>query len=163
LPEWNDRSAADFGVLMVDLFAYLGDMVLYYQDRIADQSFLETATDRRSVVNLLRLIGYELAPPVAASADLDLTFSPPPPIVVIPSGHKFRTVGLPTTQVFEYVDADLAVNLSSDQVERLPDGRLLYRGLPVREGTTVPLKVIGSSSGEPNQWFAIEPGPVDVD
>jgi hypothetical protein len=162
LPEWNDRSAADFGVLMVDLFAYVGDVVLYYQDRIADQSFLETATERRSVVNLLRLIGYELPPPVAASAELDLVFAPGIAAVTIPSGLRFRTVGLPNVQMFEYVDADLTLNLASDQIETLPDGRLRYRGLPVRQGTTVPLQVIGTSTGEPNQSFALEPGPVDA-
>src|SRR4051795_8471523 len=72
LPEWTDRSAADLGVLLVDLFAYMGDVVLYYQDRIAAESFLHTAVERRSVLQLLRLIGYELHAPVAATAELRL-------------------------------------------------------------------------------------------
>ena len=50
-------------MLLVDLFAYVGDVIAYYQDRIASESFLDTAVERRSVLNLLRLIGYELAPP----------------------------------------------------------------------------------------------------
>src|SRR5687767_11433496 len=74
LPEWTDQGAADLGVLLVDLFAYMGDVVLYYQDRIANELFLGTATERRSVLQLLRLIGYELKPGVAAAADLTLTF-----------------------------------------------------------------------------------------
>lgn len=160
LPEWTDRSPADLGVLLVDLFAYMGDVVLYYQDRIADQSFLETATERRSIVNLLRLIGYELAPPLPASAELDLVFEPGIPSVTIPAGQRFRTVGVPEPRVFEYVEDDLVLQLGSDQVEPLPGGRLRYRGLPVREGVTVPAHVVGSSTGEPNQSFALEPGPV---
>ena len=60
LPEWTDRSANDLGALMVDLFAYVGDVVLYYQDRIANESFLHTASERRSVLHLLRLIGVDL-------------------------------------------------------------------------------------------------------
>ena len=79
LPEWTDRSAADLGMLLVDLFAYMGDIVSYYQDRIASESFLDTAVERRSIINLLRLIGYELAPPVASSAELTLVFNPPGP------------------------------------------------------------------------------------
>jgi len=77
LPEWSDQSPADFGMLMVDLFAYMGDIVLYYQDRIANQSFLQTAIERRSVLNSLRLIGYDLAPPVTSSVELTLFFKPP--------------------------------------------------------------------------------------
>lgn len=160
LPEWSDRSGADFGMLMVDLFAYMGDVVLYYQDRIADQSFLETATERRSIVNLLRLIGYELAAPVPASAELDLIFAPVAAVVTIPHGLQFRTTGVPVPQTFEYVDEDLTLNLASNQLEPLPDGRLRYRGLPVREGTSVAAQVIGSSTAEPNQMFSIAPGPV---
>ena len=64
-------------MLLVDLFAYMGDVVSYYQDRIASESFLDTAVERRSILNLLRLIGYELAPPAAASAELTLVFNPP--------------------------------------------------------------------------------------
>jgi hypothetical protein len=145
---------------MVDLFAYMGDVVLYYQDRIADQSFLETATERRNVVNLLRLIGYELAPPVPASAELDLIFTPVAAVITIPTGLQFRTVGVTPPQVFEYVDEDLTVNLASNQLEPLPDGRIRYRGLPVREGTTVAAHVVGSSTAEPNQTFDITTGPI---
>jgi hypothetical protein len=163
LPEWTDRSPADFGVLMVDLFAYMGDIVLYYQDRIADQSFLETATEPRSIVNLLRLIGYELSPPIPAAAELDLIFTPGLPAVVIPTGHRFRTVGVPVPQLFEYSEPDLTIQLGSDQVEALPDGRLRYRGLPVRQGTTVPVVNLGSSTAEPNQSFEIRAGPVVLD
>ena len=49
LPEWTDQSPADLGSLLVDLFAYMGDIILYYQDRIANEMFLATASERRSV------------------------------------------------------------------------------------------------------------------
>ena len=67
LPEWTDRSEADPGVLLIELFAYMGDVLAYYLDRVASESFLATATEPRSVLNLLRLIGYQLNPPVAAT------------------------------------------------------------------------------------------------
>src|SRR4051794_40368129 len=77
LPEWTDRSPGDLGMVMVDLFAYVGDVVCYYQDRIASEAFLPTAAERRSVQHLLRLIGYELAAPLPATTELDLTFEKP--------------------------------------------------------------------------------------
>ncbi len=160
LPEWTDRNPADLGMLMVDMFAYMGDLVLYYQDRIANEAFLETASEPRSVIEHLRLIGYELAPPKPAAAELDLTFDPGLPFVVIPRGAQFRATSQSTPVVFEYLEPDLTITLGSDQVETLPDGQLLYRGLPVRQGITVPPTVLGSSSGEPNQSFAVLPGPI---
>lgn len=160
LPEWTDRSPADFGMLMVDLFAYMGDVVLYYQDRLANEAFLQTAVERDSIVEHLRLIGYELSPPVAATAELDLTFDPGLPAVVIPTGTQFRTVGVEPPQVFEYLDPDLTINMTSDQVEPGTGGQLIYRGLPVRQGTTVPFLVVGSATAEANQRFDLAPGPV---
>ncbi|HEX8573139.1 MAG TPA: baseplate J/gp47 family protein [Allosphingosinicella sp.] len=160
LPEWTDRSPADFGMLMVDLFAYMGDVVLYYQDRLANESFIGLATERRSIIDHLRLIGYELASPRPAVAELDLEFGPGMVSVVVPRGAQFRTSGLATVETFEYVDADLTIVFGSDQVETLPSGRLRYRGLPVMHGTSQPVRVIGGSTAEPNQSFALSPGPV---
>ena len=37
LPEWTDRSENDLGRLLLELFAYVGDVLLYYQDRIANR------------------------------------------------------------------------------------------------------------------------------
>src|ERR671914_504758 len=72
LPEWTDRSENDFGRLLLETFAYVGDVILFYQDRIANEAFLETATERRSVIDLLSLIGYTLATPAPASVVVEL-------------------------------------------------------------------------------------------
>jgi hypothetical protein len=164
LPEWTDRSQADFGMLMVDLFAYVGDIVLYYQDRIANELVLGQATERRSIINLLRLIGYELAAPTAATADLDLELDPAVPIVTIPTGTVFTSVG-PSAQTFEYLEPTITIDVASDQVERPgpPPEPVRYRGLPVHHGATVPTLVFGSSSGEPNQSFPLPHQDVMVD
>jgi hypothetical protein len=166
LPEWTDQSPSDLGVLLVDLFAYMGDVVLYYQDRIANEVFPATSSERRSVLNLLRLVGYELTPPLAAAAELTLIFKPPPaggsPAVTVPRGAQFKSVppngGSP--QMFEYLDADLDIDLTSDQVQARADGNLVYTGLPVLQSTAQPTTVIGSSTGEPNQMFPVPGTPV---
>src|SRR5258708_15425550 len=94
LPEWTDQSPNDLGVMLLELVAAMGDSLFYNQDRIAAESFLETAVERRSVIQLLRLTSYELKPPLAASADLTLLFKLgttgrlPNPIV---SGATFKT------------------------------------------------------------------------
>ena len=168
LPEWTDQSPADLGSLLIDLFAYMGDIVLYYQDRIANESFLETATERRSVLQMLRLIGYELQPPVAAAADLTLTFKPVPagasPLVVIPQGAQF--IAAPDSgnpQTFEYLGPDLTLDLSSAQVAAGPTGSTIFTGLPVRQSRAVPPEILGSSTGEANQSFALQQSPLILD
>jgi len=164
LPEWTDQTPSDMGMLLIDLFAYMGDVVLYYQDRIANESFLHTAVERRSALNLLRLIGYELRPPVAATADLMLTFkappSPPAAIITIPAGAQFSTKGGGPPVIFEYLGADLVVDLNSDQVVRRPDGKRVYSRLPVRHSQRVPVEIIGSSTGEPHLSFPLSARPL---
>jgi hypothetical protein len=68
LPNWTDRSESDFGVVLIELVAYVADILSYYQDRVANESYLSTATQRRSVTELLRLIGYQIDPGLSASA-----------------------------------------------------------------------------------------------
>src|SRR5678816_4269052 len=76
LPEWTDyESEADFGNVLLQLFAHMGDVLSYYQDRVANESFLGTARTRRSIIQHLRLIGYRLATAAPASAGLTLSFA----------------------------------------------------------------------------------------
>jgi predicted phage baseplate assembly protein len=64
------RSDDDPAVALVDAFACMADVLSFYQERIANEGFLRTATERRSVLELARAIGYELKPGVAASTHL---------------------------------------------------------------------------------------------
>jgi hypothetical protein len=169
LPEWTDRSPSDIGMLLVDLFAYVGDVVSYYQDRIASESFLGTAVERRSVLNLLRLIGYELAPPVASSAELTLVFNPPAPgeptLVTVPHNAEFTTKATQTTpsQTFVYLGDDRRIDLAGGEVVPGADGKLSFSGPAVRHGRPVVDEIVGSSTGEPNQMFPLASTPVVVD
>jgi uncharacterized phage protein gp47/JayE len=169
LPEWTDRSPSDIGMLLIDLFAYVGDVIAYYQDRIASESFLDTAVERRSVLNLLRLIGYELAPPLASAAELNLTFNPlgpgQPTVVTIPFGAEFATKAGPTgpAQSFVYIGADRDLDLAGPDVAPTAENKLVYVGLPVRQGRVIAGEIVGSSTGEPNQAFQLASSPAIIE
>lgn len=60
LPAWTERSEADIGMMLLELFAATADTLSYMQDRVANEAFLETATQRRSVAGHLALIGYTM-------------------------------------------------------------------------------------------------------
>ena len=74
-PTWTNRDPADFGMTLVELFAYMGDILNYYIDRAANEGFLATATQRKSVLQLANLLGYTPTDAVAATATLTFTNS----------------------------------------------------------------------------------------
>jgi uncharacterized phage protein gp47/JayE len=57
-PEWTDRDTSDFGMLFVDLWASMADVLHYYIDRVAGEAFLATATQRESVLAFANLMDY---------------------------------------------------------------------------------------------------------
>src|SRR3982074_2649527 len=59
-PGWNGRSAADVGVMLVELLAYAADNLSYRQDAIANEAYLATAHKRVSVRRHARLVDYAL-------------------------------------------------------------------------------------------------------
>lgn len=60
LPEWRERHAADLGMTLVELFAYVGDHLSYFQDAIANEAFLHTARQRVSVRRHARFVDYDM-------------------------------------------------------------------------------------------------------
>ena len=58
LPDWTSRDASDFGMVFVDLWAYMGDILHYYVDRAAGEANLTTATQRESVLAIAALMDY---------------------------------------------------------------------------------------------------------
>jgi hypothetical protein len=70
---WQGNDPADFGVALVEAFAYMGDLVNYYIDRIANESYILTATQRQSLLNLASQFGY--IPSGYTAATVDVTFT----------------------------------------------------------------------------------------
>jgi hypothetical protein len=67
------RALDDPSIALLDAWALVADVLTFYQERIANEAYLRTSTERRSVLELAREIGYELNPGVAASAYLQFT------------------------------------------------------------------------------------------
>lgn len=72
------REPVDATVALVDAAACAADVLSFYQERIANEGFLRTATERRSVLELARAVGYELRPGVAAGVHLVFTVEDAP-------------------------------------------------------------------------------------
>lgn len=70
---WQGNDPADFGVALIESFAYMGDLINYYIDRAANESYIMTATQRDTLVNLANMYGYN--PSSYISSIVDLKFS----------------------------------------------------------------------------------------
>lgn len=149
-PEWTDRSENDIGRLLLELFAQVGDVLLYYQDRMINESFLSTAVERRSVIDLLGLIGYKLGTPAAASVELMLTApnDSTDPVQVQP-GARFATTALPGRPAVEF--SYLPVSDSALVVPRDGSGGIVNTTFTVLQADRVADEVLGTSTGDANQ------------
>lgn len=58
MPEWNESHVPDVGITLVELLAYAGDYLSYYQDAAATEAYLGTARQRISVRRHARLVDY---------------------------------------------------------------------------------------------------------
>ena len=90
------REASDFTLAISDALASSLDVLAFYTERYANEHYLRTATERLSVLEMARLIGYELAPGVAASTHLAFTLQslPGAPVepITIPVGTRVQSV-----------------------------------------------------------------------
>ena len=77
VPDWQDRNPADVAVMLVELFAFQGDRLAYWQDAIGVEAYLTTARRRTSVRRHARLLGYAMHEGCAARTWLSLTTDTP--------------------------------------------------------------------------------------
>lgn len=90
---WTDFNASDLGVVLLELFCGVGDMLAYYLDAQAAEAFLPTARQRQNIINLCKLINYRLDSPVAATTMLRFTLSVAMEAdVAIPAGTACRAL-----------------------------------------------------------------------
>lgn len=112
------RDPGDFSIGLLDSWAVVLDILTFYQERLANEAFLRTALDKRSVFELARLIGYVPSPGVAATGVVTFTLTDAPgspDFVQIPAGTRIQSVPGPgqKPQVFETsaaITAQIAYN-----------------------------------------------------
>jgi hypothetical protein len=154
-PEWTNRDPADFGITILEAFAYMGDLLNYYIDRAANEAFISTASQRESVLQLARLLSYR--PTETTSATVTLTFkNSTASAITVPEKTKVSTTtiisGNATRVVFE---TDSAVTVPAKV--GIVDGSATVRAT---QGETVTDELIGTSNGQVNQLYQLSDTPV---
>jgi hypothetical protein len=72
------RDPDDFTIALLDGWATLADVFTFYQERIANEFWLRSASERDSILRLAQLIGYRLKPGVAAETPLSFLLDDTP-------------------------------------------------------------------------------------
>jgi hypothetical protein len=117
------RERSDPAIALLDAWATVADVLTFYQERIANEGYLRTATERRSVHELARLVGYALRPGVAASVYLAYALDKGAAPVTIPKGAQANSVPAPgelmqTFETAEPLDARVEWNTIKPRLTR---------------------------------------------
>lgn len=116
------RSTNDPAIAMLDAWATVADVLTFYQERIANEGYLRTATERRSILELARLVGYILRPGIAASVFLAYTLEKDHDVIILPGNRAQSVPGsgeLPQTfETAEKLEARYAWNALKPRLTR---------------------------------------------
>ena len=109
LANWKPTSTSDLALQMVEWWAYLADILTFYNQRIANQDYLGTADQDSSVRNLVSVLGYRPTPGIGATATLAALVSAKQPIV-LPQGMAVQSKPGPGSapQTFELLQTTTA-------------------------------------------------------
>jgi hypothetical protein len=145
-PTWAVSDPTDIGVALLETFAYLGDIMSFYTDRMASEGFLGTASQRASVLQIASMLGYTPTPSSAATVALSLTNNNPSGTLTIPAGTQIASTTLvngQSTQVVFELDNDVSVGFGATV------------NTTATQGVTTTDEDLGTSDGTPSQVFKI--------
>ncbi|MBE7449156.1 MAG: baseplate J/gp47 family protein [Kofleriaceae bacterium] len=101
VPGW-DPDVATLGTTLLELMAYVGDVVLFRQDQLARETRIVTATQRRALSALAALVGERLFGSAAATVELELSLARSPTAdVIVPAGTIVRSEESPRPTRFQ--------------------------------------------------------------
>jgi hypothetical protein len=105
---WTDFNESDLGMVLLELFCGLADMLLFYLDNQANEAYLPTARQRQNVIHLTNLVNYRLDLPVAATTTIFFRLpNPLPGPLTIPKHTRCR--GTADTGDVDFVTAEVLV------------------------------------------------------
>ncbi|MFI5456621.1 MAG: putative baseplate assembly protein [Isosphaerales bacterium] len=88
MPRWQETHVPDLGIALVEILAYVGDYLSYYQDAVATEAYLNTARQRISVRRHVRLVDYAMHDGCNARAWVTVDSEANPPGTSIPLDLK---------------------------------------------------------------------------
>lgn len=149
-PQWTSRDSSDFGIVLIELFSYMGDLLNYYIDRAANEAFLSSATQRETVINIARLLNYTPTNVLPASGTVKF-FNDTNGAKDIPANTVVATEpDQDGNRIFFETQAAVTALASGAQ----------SAAINILQGLTVKQEELGTSTGASNQIFKLSKYPV---
>jgi uncharacterized phage protein gp47/JayE len=146
IPEWADTPSSFESVLM-DMFAYVGDILHFYIDRYGAEAYLQTGVRRESLLNLAYMFGYIPTPQTASKTSVRFTRT---------EGVAEDVIIRRGTQVFAQVEGDDAVIFETTEERVIPAASATgIVDVEVVEGVAISRELIGVSTGDPLMTFPL--------
>lgn len=146
-PDWTDFNVANFGNILLELMAHVGDILHFYQDTQAAQAFWPTLTERIAAIRMGQLIDFRLTG--ASSATGTATVS-------IPVAGTYD-LSVPLGTVFRTSDPEEPVKFRSTEAKILVAGQTSV-DVPVEQAESVPDEEFDSTD-DPNQEIVLSRTP----
>jgi len=158
--EWDTTDPSDLGAILVEAFAYMGDVMSYYIDRAANETAIDTAIKRSTLLNFANLYGYKPSGPTPALVTVSFTNDgltsidlPKGTQVIAPLTYS------PYTEVYFETTTAVTGLLAGQSIDVVcQEGKTVNTDRPdlIDSVYNVALPAnLGSSTGEANQTFNI--------
>jgi hypothetical protein len=154
-PDWTDKQRSNFGNVLLDSFAYVGDILAFYQDNQAKESRLTDVELRTNALKLADQLGFDPSGATAATAEVLVRLAAVPTNdVVFPDETTVRTADVSDPVEFQFLgsltipaatdppEAFVTVENSSNfdeefQSDGLADQKFTLSGTPFLDGSLV--------------------------
>ena len=105
-PDWLEEEVLNVGNLLLEAFAFVGDVLTKYQDNQAGEAFIGRVTQMKNILALCKMLGFKPRGNTASSVDLELRLSAPSEYgVMVPARSRFNTDAVVAPVVFESLAA----------------------------------------------------------
>lgn len=149
-PQWTNRDAADFGIVLLQMFAYMGDLQSYYTDRAGNEAFISTASKRSSILRHAALLDYQ--PTQSTPALVELTFTNT-------AGENLTVPAKSQIATSTTVNGESQIIFETNAAVTVPGAAAPGNTAKViaTQGYTVENELVkAASTGQPNQVYPLE-------
>lgn len=148
-PTWTDFNTANFGNLLLELFAHTLDVLSFTQDQQFRETRITQAVLRKSMIEIGKQFGFKLPSPSAATVDLEITIASG-----IPNAND---IDIPAGTIVQTQDPNDRVKFQILNDETIPAGQVQITGISAENSTTAIKTFVGD--GTANQEFVLPQTP----
>lgn len=134
---FNDLIESSLAVMLIENWAFLGDMLSFKMDQIVNELFIDTVTEKENIFRLAKLVGFQPSPPIAARSLWSASMNTPlesDVILTAPVSLDLRSNDHPITVELFQADSNMQPMFNHDII--IPAGQTINSSIVGLEGVT---------------------------